>query len=236
MTTSNAVDPASADVATTPHPKRPRPRLLAVLAVTALVLAAAGFMAGRATGGATPADDSAAAGFARDMSAHHAQAVQMAELLRSRTDDPELQHLASDIALTQQAQIGQMQAWLDLWGLPALGEDQPMAWMDMPHPSMQAMPGMASREEIATFAEQDGVDAERTFLELMIVHHQAGVDMAEGVLARTGVPVVRSLAQRIASSQQTEIETLQGLLDVRGGDAPASPDAGAHDGGEGSHG
>lgn len=55
-----------------------------------------------------PGEDSAATGFARDMRAHHEQGVEMAEIMRDRTDDPALRLLATDIALTQQAQIGRM--------------------------------------------------------------------------------------------------------------------------------
>jgi hypothetical protein len=56
-----------------------------------------------------PADGSAEAGFARDMSVHHAQAVEMAELLRDRTQSEEMRTLTADMALTQQGQIGQME-------------------------------------------------------------------------------------------------------------------------------
>jgi uncharacterized protein (DUF305 family) len=50
-----------------------------------------------------PGDDSAEAGFARDMMVHHAQAVEMAEIVRDKTESDDVRILASDIALTQQA-------------------------------------------------------------------------------------------------------------------------------------
>ena len=53
-----------------------------------------------------PGDDSAEAGFARDMIVHHAQAVQMAEIVRDKTQSDDMGLLATDIAPTQQAQIG----------------------------------------------------------------------------------------------------------------------------------
>ncbi|HMN29918.1 MAG TPA: DUF305 domain-containing protein, partial [Caldilineaceae bacterium] len=65
-----------------------------------------------------PAEGSAEVGFARDMAMHHAQAVNLAMLLRDRSDDEEMRQLALDILLTQQAQIGMMQGWLAVWGLP----------------------------------------------------------------------------------------------------------------------
>ena len=46
------------------------------------------------------------------MSVHHAQAVEMVESVRDRTESEEIRTLATDVALTQQGQIGQMQGWL----------------------------------------------------------------------------------------------------------------------------
>lgn len=77
---------------------------------------------------------------------HHSQAVEMAEIVRDRTESEEMRILASDIALTQQAQIGQMQGWLAVWGVPATGNEPPMAWMGEPMDG--PMPGMATPEEV----------------------------------------------------------------------------------------
>jgi hypothetical protein len=66
--------------------------------------------------------------------------------------------LASDISLTQQAQIGIMQGWLGVWGLPITGDEPAMAWMG--HPTDGLMPGMATPEEIDRLSElpSDGAD------------------------------------------------------------------------------
>ncbi len=79
-----------------------------------------------------PGEGSAEAGFARDMIVHHAQAVQMAEIVRDRTQSDDMRLLAADISLTQQAQIGIMQGWLQVWGLPISGAEPAMAWMGHP--------------------------------------------------------------------------------------------------------
>src|SRR5688572_8417714 len=63
-----------------------------------------------------PSDTSAEAGFARDMIAHHEQAVEMALLIRDRTDDPIIRTMATDMILTQTNQMGQMMGWLNVWG------------------------------------------------------------------------------------------------------------------------
>ena len=178
-------------------------------ALVALIALAAAFVFW-VTANRPPGDNSLEAGFARDMIAHHDQAVAMALLIRDRTADPLLKSLATDIILTQQNQIGQMLGWLNLWGLPATGTEPPMAWMD--HVSTGRMPGMATPEELARLAELSGAEADAEFLRLMIRHHQGAIPMAETAAKRTGIPAVRALAQSIATSQQAEITAMEELL------------------------
>ncbi len=162
-----------------------------------------------------PGDDSVEAGFARDMSTHHEQAVEMALLVRDRTYDPAMRTLATDIVLTQTAQQGQMAGWLAVWGLPQTGDEPPMAWMG--HSSDGRMPGMASPEEIARLAQLSGEDADREFLRLMIRHHEGGVPMAHAALERSDNEVVRTLAESIVTSQTIEVQSMQSMLERNGG-------------------
>jgi len=161
-----------------------------------------------------PGEDSAEAGFTRDMMVHHAQAVQMAEIVRDRTESEEIQTLAADIALTQQGQIGQMQGWLAVWDIPPTGTEPAMTWMG--HPTEGRMPGMASPEEINNLQKASPEEADVLFLQLMIPHHEAALPMAEAILSRTDRPEVERLAGAIAASQRGEIELMKGLLQQRG--------------------
>ncbi len=165
-------------------------------------------------GSEAPTEDSAEAGFARDMMVHHAQAVQMAEIVRDKTESEEIRTMAADIALTQQAQIGQMQGWLAVWGLPATGREPAMTWMG--HPTEGRMPGMASPEELNDLQRASPEEADVLFLQLMIPHHEAAIPMSEAVLEETDRPEVERLAGAIAASQQGEIEMMKGLLNQRG--------------------
>ncbi|WP_245681596.1 DUF305 domain-containing protein [Actinomadura kijaniata] len=199
-----------------------RRRANVIVAVAVLVAAAvfAGMAALRSGG---PAADGPEAGFARDMSAHHAQAVRMAFTVRDKTRDPGLRTLAYDIATTQQAQIGMMTAWLDEWGLPKTDPAGPMRWMrgHSGHPAAPAaapaaMPGMATREQLDGLERASGRDAEIRFLRLMVVHHRAGVDMARAVLDRTGHERVRRLARSMVDGQRSEIDLMTAMLRERG--------------------
>ena len=161
-----------------------------------------------------PGDSSAEAGFARDMSVHHAQAVEMAEIVRDKTESEEMRTMAADIALTQQAQIGQMQGWLDAWGLPPTGTEPAMSWMG--HPTEGRMPGMASPEEINRLRNAPPDEADKIFSRLMIPHHKAALPMARAVLERTDRPEVKRLATAIIASQKGEITIMQEMLKSRG--------------------
>ena len=172
--------------------------------------------------GQPPGDDSADAGFARDMSVHHAQAVEMAEIARGKTEGGEIRTLATDIALTQQNQIGQMQGWLSVWNLPPTGAEPAMSWMGMP--TEGRMPGMASPEEIERLQNAPPEEADWLFLRLMIPHHRAALGMTEAILNETDRSEVEGLARAISASQEAEISTMEEMLRGRGGDAPASKD------------
>ena len=173
-----------------------------------------------------PGDGSAEAGFARDMSVHHAQAVEMAEIVRDKTESEEVRLMAADMALTQQGQIGRMQGWLDVWNLPATGAEPAMSWMG--HPTEGRMPGMASSEEIERLRNAPPEEADKMFFRLMIPHHESAVPMAEAVIEETDRPEVVSLARAIAATQPGEIELMKDMLEERGAEAPAGSRGDGH--------
>jgi len=197
---------------------RPSAWLLVVAVIAALVLGAVGGVL-LLSPDATPGDSSAEAGFARDMSVHHSQAVSMAFMAYNATDDEEIRRLAYDIINTQRAQIGMFSGWLQQWDLSQTSLAAPMAWTDHGHEEPMAsyddMPGMASDEQLAELEAASGVEAEQLFLELMIDHHRGGVEMAEAVVPLTNREEVQRLAQTIVTGQAGEIEYMQDLLAER---------------------
>jgi uncharacterized protein (DUF305 family) len=190
--------------------RRPWRWLLGAIAIAGIVAAA---LVAWALLPRVPGDASSEAGFARDMIAHHEQAVEMALLIRDRTEDPIIRTMATDMILTQTNQMGQMMGWLDVWGLPLTGAEPPMTWMGH---GGQPMPGMASNEEIAMLRELAGTEADVLFLQLMIRHHFGAFPMAEAILDQSSKPAVERLATSIINAQQTEIETMTDLLAERG--------------------
>jgi len=156
---------------------------------------------------AFPSEGSPEVGFARDMIVHHNQAVQLALLLYDRSENETLRTMALDMLLSQQTQIGQMQGWLYLWGVPIASTDLPMAWMGMLVEGL--MPGMATDQQIARLRDSSGVDADRQFIALMIPHHESGIHMAQAIMGVTHVPAVQKLASSIIDTQQREIDELR---------------------------
>lgn len=63
-------------------------------------------------------------------------------------------------------------------------------------------------------------DADVTFAQEMIPHHQQAVEMAALAEDRAGDPEVRQLAEEIEAAQAPEIETMTGWLESWGADVP----------------
>jgi uncharacterized protein (DUF305 family) len=157
------------------------------------------------------------------MSIHHEQAVQMATLIMARSEDEAIKSLAYDILTTQQGQIGIMSGWLDAWNLPWTSAGPRMTWMGMAVDGL--MPGMATPEQMASLREAHSPAADVIFLELMIPHHRAGVEMAQHAAEHARTTPARLLAQGMVDAQALEIEYMQELLAATGQsplpDAPA---------------
>lgn len=173
----------------------------------------------------SPGTDSAEAGFARDMKTHHAQAVEMASIVRDRLSGSEtpLHFFLTDMIQTQTNQIGQMEAWLNIWDVPQGSSDSPMAWMG--HEVTGRMPGMASDEQIAELKTLPENEMVVRFMELMKVHHQSAVDMANAIIERSDNEVVVRLAEAIVRTQQAEIDRMNLFIEEYGGMPGGSPAA-----------
>jgi len=204
--------------------------MLAVIAA-GLVLLGGGLAVALGIGGTeSPSADSVDAGFSRDMARHHLQGVEMANIARDRSEDPEIRQLAFDIASTQNNQVGRMEGWLSLWGVPPSGGTT-MAWMGGGHEghSMDMgadgdlMPGMATEAELDHLRTLSGTDLDVEFLRLMIRHHQGGQEMAEYGREHAEVAAVRRLAGTIADTQAAETTTMAKMLTARGGTPLPAP-------------
>ena len=231
----SAVEGSSSAEATdvTMRPRRSQRLPVLVLAVVAVLAVgfALGAMVKLPTDGnslSVPAANSVDVGFAQDMTVHHTQAVLMATVAYNGAADPYVRSLAFDIMTSQQAQIGQMQGWLSLWGRALLPSGKYMTWMsgDAGHSmsgmsagsdaGVATMPGMASTADIEKLRATTGPALDTLFLQLMLRHHQGGASMLTYAAQHAVEPVVRNFAQQVSTTQQSEASYMEGLLSQRG--------------------
>ncbi len=150
-------------------------------------------------------------GFLVDMSDHHDQAVAMALSTYNRTTDPTIRSYAQDVLIFQRYELGLMSAYLaDHHAVrPDFDPDRPaMAWMGHTMPA-GSMTGMATDDQLAALADATGRDLDVMFLDLMTAHHRGGVEMANHAADHAADPRVRTLAERMASVQASEIDEYQ---------------------------
>ncbi|MFC7643697.1 DUF305 domain-containing protein [Streptosporangium lutulentum] len=111
--------------------------------------------------------------------------------------------------------------WLQQWGLNQASERPTMAWMaghghGGTAVASTTMPGMASMDELKKLREATGEDQEILFLQLMIRHHEGGVQMAQALLKLSNRNDVTTAARHIVQSQTGEIKLMTDMLRQRG--------------------
>jgi uncharacterized protein (DUF305 family) len=146
--------------------------------------------------------------FMQQMIVHHQQALDMALLVKDRTNTEDLVSIAGRIESSQADEITFMKGWLSERGEPM--EDAMMK--DHAHHTMM---GMASPEAMSALAAAKGVEFDRQFLTLMIAHHEGAVDMVEMLLDEDGTaadPVLYQFVGDIDSEQTGEIKRMDKLL------------------------
>lgn len=145
--------------------------------------------------------------FAQEMIPHHEQAIVMAKMVPSHTNDQELIALAAQIEAAQAPEIAQMQAWLTQWGEPSASS----GGHDM-HGGDPGAHGMMSAEQMSQLEQARGAGFDTMWLRMMIAHHEGAVVMARQELAGGENPDARALAQAIIDSQTKEIAQMQQML------------------------
>ena len=192
---------------------------LAAAAVLTLGLAACGAddgshmdgsMMGGSSASADAADDHNQADvmFSTMMVPHHLQAIEMADLVPDRTQDPEVRDLAQRIRGAQQPEVDTMTAWLGSWGARPMDGHGGMEG----HDGHSGMDGMMSEDEMVELGALRGAAFDRRWLEMMVEHHEGAVDMAQAVLRNGRHAGTRVLAGEIIESQQKEIDEMKGYL------------------------
>lgn len=164
--------------------------------------------------------------FMQGMIMHHSQAVEMTDLMTTRSRDPRLLALGKRISISQADEIDYMKQWLEDRGAPVsmshgtdhMGDMKGMPADRMSHMNMGAMPlmpGMLTPEQMKALADSTGPTFDHLFLTGMIQHHTGALTMVEELFDKAGAgqdPVLFDFATDIDNTQRAEIEIMQGML------------------------
>lgn len=133
--------------------------------------------------------------FLMRMTMHHRAAVAMADLAMDRAMHPELRDLARNISTTRSAEIENMTRWLREWHNTT-----------PPHDTMM---DLLMQMQLAAMSNMTEADFERTFLDQMIMHHEAALNMSEPMMDRAPHAEAREAADEILTMQQLELDRMQ---------------------------
>jgi uncharacterized protein (DUF305 family) len=165
--------------------------------------------------------------FMQGMIMHHAQAVEMTDLLRTLSKDPAMQALGKRMSISQSDEIEFMKQWLTDRGAPVeMAGHMDMAHMDHSDPkamaamshSMPLMPGMLTPKQMEALAKASGPAFDHLFLTGMIQHHTGALVMVEDLFDTPDAgqdSVLYDFATDIDNTQSAEIKIMQDMLKER---------------------
>jgi uncharacterized protein (DUF305 family) len=158
----------------------------------------------------TPADVQ----FMQGMIMHHAQAVEMTDLIESHTQNKELRSLGARISRSQSDEIRFMKRWLTARGQPIVPAMHHMPGMDMSSHSM-LMPGMLTPKQMDELKSAKGNEFDQLFLKGMIQHHNGALTMVKDLIdsASAGQDAeLFNFVTDVDSGQRAEIKIMKTML------------------------
>ena len=137
--------------------------------------------------------------FAQMMIPHHEQAISMSETALKKSRNQEISKLSRQIKSLQSSETSQLTYWLKATN----------SSMTMDHD--MKMSGMLTVKELASLKRLTGTQFDRTFLQLMIKHHQGALEMLD-LISDSKNTEAKALAKAIKSAQSKEITSMKLLL------------------------
>ncbi|MDI6101916.1 DUF305 domain-containing protein [Actinoplanes sp. NEAU-A12] len=139
--------------------------------------------------------------YAQMMIAHHAQALQMADLVPDRAADQGVKNIASRITAAQGPEISVLRTWLSDRGQP--GSD--------PAHDHSTMPGMQPAAALAELTAARGADFDRRFVAMMTAHHRGALTMVNDLFKSGSDERLSKMAKETAIEQDIEIRRMADL-------------------------
>ncbi len=160
--------------------------------------------------------------FMQGMIMHHSQAVEMTELLRTRSHNKRVQALGQRISISQTDEMKYMKQWLEDRGQPVstghghMVHTPGMNMADMKSMgAMPMMPGMLTPEQMEALTKSSGPKFDHLFLTGMIQHHTGALIMVQELFETPGAGqdnVLFDFATDVDNTQRAEISIMKSLL------------------------
>ena len=142
------------------------------------------------------------------MIGHHAQAVEMVDLLMKNSTSNAMKNLGLRIKVSQDDEKNMMRKYLADRGAAVPG----------PHSHHEPggfMPGMLTPEEMTELGNAKGVEFDRLFLMGMIKHHGGAITMVEELFKTPGAAQeggIFAFASDVDADQRMEIDRMGAML------------------------
>lgn len=158
--------------------------------------------------------------FMQGMIMHHAQAVEMTDMIAERTETPEIRLLGEKISKSQTDEMAFMRRWLELRG-QEIEMKMSMPSASHAHGSHESanhqmlMPGMLSPAQMEELRNSKGTQFDHLFLTGMIQHHAGALVMVKDLYDNAGTGQDAELfnfASDVDTGQKGEIKIMQNLL------------------------
>lgn len=134
--------------------------------------------------------------FVQVMVINHRQATEMAGLATTRASKQQVKHLAAAIKGAQGSEAETMTGWRHSWRAGPSSADQP---------------GHVSRH-IKKLGTLSGKGFDKTFLQMMISHHERAIAVARAERARGHCSAAKAMAASIIDSHTAQIGKMRDLL------------------------
>jgi len=150
--------------------------------------------------------------FMQGMIGHHAQAIEMTDLVNVKSTDEDIRKLAQRIAASQDDEIQMMREWLE-------GRGQQVPDEHAHHmPGAALMPGMLTSDEMTRLRAATSPQLDRLFLEYMIKHHDGALIMVAELFATPGAgqeSEIFAFASDVDGDQRMEMARMAAMLKER---------------------
>jgi len=166
----------------------------------------------------------------RGMIHHHAQAIEMTDLIEARTKNKDIRLIGARISRSQQDEIDFMKRWLEMRGESPehptgrdVNKSEHTAHTHRPADGARGslddehlMPGMLTKAQMAALRKAKGTEFDRLFLSGMIQHHNGALVMVRELFesGSSGQDAeLFNFASDVDSGQRAEIRSMQTLLE-----------------------